>query len=242
MTQELTSVARSAALPVVLIPGFMLDETLWEGFIAAAEGRRRFICASLAEGNSIRQLAEHIVATLPARFVLVGFSLGGYVARAIVEHYPERVAALVLIATSLREDTPEQVQQKQSAAKAMQQGAKFGGLTSSAIARSLHPERAQDRVLINKIKMMGDRLGNAVFLRQSALIRQNISCQPIRCPTLIVAARQDRLRSLAESEELAHFIAGSALHQIDRCGHMVPLEQPEQLAATVLGWLSRLVD
>lgn len=40
-------------LPVVLIPGFMLDETLWDDFIAAFPDSRRFIPVSLNGGTTI---------------------------------------------------------------------------------------------------------------------------------------------------------------------------------------------
>jgi hypothetical protein len=40
-------------LPVVLIPGFMLDETLWDDFIAAFPDIRHFIHVSLNEGATI---------------------------------------------------------------------------------------------------------------------------------------------------------------------------------------------
>lgn len=95
-------------LPVVLIPGFMLDETLWDDFIAAFPDSRRFIPVSLNGGTTIQDIAANIAQKLPERFVLAGFSLGGYVARAIFEAFPERTAAMILIATSLREDSPEQ--------------------------------------------------------------------------------------------------------------------------------------
>ncbi|HHS3096308.1 TPA: esterase/lipase family protein [Klebsiella oxytoca] len=64
-------------LPVVLIPGFMLDETLWDDFIAAFPDSRPFIPASLNEGTTIQDIAASIAQKLPERFVLVGFSLGG---------------------------------------------------------------------------------------------------------------------------------------------------------------------
>ena len=95
-------------LPIVLVPGFMLDETLWDDFVAAFPQERTFIRAGLNLGDSISAMARYIVDDLPPRFILIGFSLGGYVARAIVEQYPQAVAGLVLIATSLREDSAEQ--------------------------------------------------------------------------------------------------------------------------------------
>lgn len=225
-------------LPLVLIPGFMLDETLWDAFVAEFPQPRTFVRASLREGESIAEMARHIVSTLPPRFVLVGFSLGGYIARSIVEQFPQSVAGLVLVATSLREDSQEQQQIKAAAIKAVA-GPTFRGISTSAIAATLHPSRAQDKALISKIRAMGARLGAEVFRRQASLARGKITSHPIECPTLVIAAADDPSRPLAELQELRQSIAGSTLAMLEQCGHMAPLEQPRRLAEVISEWLEQ---
>jgi pimeloyl-ACP methyl ester carboxylesterase len=61
--------------------------------------------------------------------------------------------------------------------------------------------------------------------------------QEIACPTLVVAARQDRLRSIDEAQELADAIPGARLEIIEDAGHLVPLEAPALLAGTLVRWL-----
>src|SRR4051812_296462 len=53
-------------------------------------------------------MAQHVLVGAPEHFALIGFSMGGYVARHIACLVPKRVQALVLVATSARADTPEQ--------------------------------------------------------------------------------------------------------------------------------------
>jgi pimeloyl-ACP methyl ester carboxylesterase len=86
---------------------------------------------------------------------------------------------------------------------------------------------------------MGLRLGQGAFLRQSTLARDGDTDRlgDIACPTLVIAAAQDRLRSLAEAEELRDGIPGAVLRVIENTGHMIPMEQPVALAATMLPWL-----
>ncbi|WEF28796.1 alpha/beta hydrolase [Klebsiella aerogenes] len=225
-------------LPLALIPGFMLDETLWDAFVAEFPPSRTFVRASLREGETIAEMARHIVSTLPPRFVLVGFSLGGYIARSIVEQFPQSVAGLVLVATSLREDSEEQQQIKTAAIKAVS-GPTFRGISTGAIAATLHPSRAQDHALIAQIRAMGAQLGADVFRRQASLVRGKITRHPIECPTLVIAAADDPSRPLAELQELHQSIAGSTLALIEQCGHMVPLEQPGRLAETISEWLAK---
>ncbi|XXD10129.1 alpha/beta fold hydrolase [Klebsiella sp. R445] len=223
-------------LPVVLIPGFMLDETLWDDFIAQYPGKRYFIPVSLAQGTTIDEIATNIAKTLPERFILAGFSLGGYVARAIYDAFPDRTAAMILIATSLREDSPRQKESRIAASSATS-AKEFRGLSATAIRKSLHADSASDAAIIEKIRKMGKRLGVEVFKAQSGLNRERITIKPVTCPVYVIAAKQDQLRSLTEAEELAA-LTGARLDCIDGSGHLIPMEQPAELAQLVACWLT----
>lgn len=100
------------SLAVVLISGFMLDQSLWDDFVQELPSEWQMIRANLSHGNSIPEIAQYMIHSLPPKFILIGFSLGGYVARSIAEQFPEQVSALILIASSLRSDTAQQRQQK----------------------------------------------------------------------------------------------------------------------------------
>jgi pimeloyl-ACP methyl ester carboxylesterase len=231
MTKEL--------LPWVCISGFMLDETLWDDMLSSQAAPQSVKCVSLANGDSIAAMADIIAASAPKNFVLVGFSLGGYVARALAAKYPQRVSALVLIATSLREDTPEQRNAKLNSLQ-IQQHMHFRGLGKKAIVQTLRPDNQNNQVLINRIRHMSERLGFDVLSRQSLLNRATPDDQKISCPTLIIAAAQDQMRSLDEAQELQEFIPQAKLKIIENSGHMLPLEQPEVLAETISGWIQQL--
>ena len=62
----------------------------------------------------------------------------------------------------------------------------------------------------------------------------------IRCPTLIVTSRDDALRTMAESEHMAQRIVGSRMVVIPDCGHMTPLEKPNELLAEI-AWLLKQI-
>lgn len=153
--------------------------------------------------------------------------------------FPERVAALALIATSLCSDTSEQRQLKQAAVQASARGT-FRGLSAAFIAKSLHKDRAKDKALIEKIRAMGQRMGYEVFARQSLLERADVPPSSITCPILIIAAEQDGLRSPEETQELCETIPAASMEMVYASGHMIPLEQPRQLALLISGWLEVL--
>jgi pimeloyl-ACP methyl ester carboxylesterase len=222
-------------MSLVLLPGFMLDHGLWDDVRDDLASFGPLSFGDLFQDGSIEGMARRVLATAPASFALVGFSMGGYVAREIARQAPDRVTALILIATSARGDTVERSMSKRFAAKQVERGA-FKGLSRAAVVAALHPKRAQDEVLIDRMLAMGSRLGGEVFLRQAMLQRDGDLDRlgDIRCPTLVIAAADDALRSVAESEKLARGIPGATLMVLEGSGHMLP----GPLADTMRAWLS----
>jgi len=211
---------------------------LWDG---VADGLAPFgpvLHADLRMDATIEAMAARAVADAPDSFILVGFSMGGYVAREIVRLAPQRVRALVLIATSSRADSPS-LRQSRGTVGTAAASVSFSGLSRTAIATSLHPEHAHDEALIERVRAMGVRLGGEVFRRQSAIVRagDRERLGEIACPTLVIAAGYDRLRSRAESEELQAGIPGAELAVIEDSGHMVPIEAPQALLSVMVPWL-----
>jgi pimeloyl-ACP methyl ester carboxylesterase len=226
-------------MAIVLVPGFMLDAALWAD---VADGLGPFgplVFADLGQDATIEAMAARVLVDAPGRFALIGFSMGGYVAREVVRQAPGRVTALVLAATSARADTPERRRVKQ-AAVARISAADYAGVSRASVARALHPDRAGDTALIERVRGASIRLGPEVFARQSALDRRSDLDRlgEIGCPTLILAGSDDRLRSLAEAEELRDGIPQAELRTIENTGHMMPLEQPAAFLAAVVPFLA----
>ncbi|HYC65812.1 MAG TPA: alpha/beta hydrolase, partial [Reyranellaceae bacterium] len=173
----------------------------------------------------------------PDRFVLVGFSMGGFVARVLALVAPERVTGVAFIASSARGYSPQENAQRQAAAA----GAKVVRTSTRGIARGLHPNRESDPVLIGRLRDMQQRLGPEVHRRQAAIVRLDgyADLERIASPSLVIACRQDRLRSFAETERMAHHLPNSRFEVIEECGHMAPLEKPRELAALLTGWIER---
>jgi pimeloyl-ACP methyl ester carboxylesterase len=228
-------------MSILLVPGYMADETLWDDVLAALDKFGPVLHADLRHDSSIEAMAARALADAPDSFILVGFSMGGYVAREIARLAPGRVRALVLVATSTRADTPSLRQSRGNVGKAAP-SVSFSGLSKTAIALSLHPDHAGNAALVERVRAMGVRLGGEVFRRQSSIVRADDRARlhEIRCPVLVVAAGQDRLRSREEAEELHAGLPGSELAVIEDSGHMLPIEAPAALMAVVLPWLERV--
>ena len=224
-------------MALILVAGFMLDEDLWSDMADSLERFGPVLHVDPRHAASIEEMAVEALAMAPARFALIGFSMGGYVARAIQRLAPERVTKLALVATSARGDSA--IQARRMAALSDANPAAFRGLSKQSIRQSLAPERETDAALVARIQAMSLRLGGQVFHRQARFRREGDLAQlaAITCPTLIVAGSKDRLRSVEEAVELQQAIPQARLELID-CGHMIPMEQPAALAAMIEDFLS----
>jgi pimeloyl-ACP methyl ester carboxylesterase len=145
-------------MDIVLIPGFMLDADLWTDVRPDLARLGRLHDADMTQDSSIAGMAacsgRH---ARPA--IIVGFSMGGYVAREILYQAPDKVAALALIATSSQADTADRTAQRMSAAAGNRA---FRRLSRGGIISSLHPDHRND-TLIGRVQDMSERLGGAVL-------------------------------------------------------------------------------
>jgi pimeloyl-ACP methyl ester carboxylesterase len=88
---------------------------------------------------------------------------------------------------------------------------------------------------------MAERVGRKAFLRQQRASRSRPDSRAdlaaIACPTLLICGRQDPLAPPVLHEEMASAIPGAELRIIEECGHLPPLEQPEEVTEALRRWL-----
>ena len=168
--------------------------------------------------------------------------MGGYVALEIMRMAPQRVAALALLDTSARPDSPEAIELRTKAIEKAPEH--FDAVVRDLLPRLLHPSRAGDAPLIASIVKMADRIGWAAFVRQQQAIMNRIDSRPtldsIHCPALILCGDSDLITPAACSEELASRISGARLNIIMECGHMSLLEKKEEVSSALKSFFSGL--
>lgn len=227
-------------MALVLLPGVMCDTGLWQAMVEDLAPYGPLVYGDLSQDATLAEMAARVLAAAPEHFTLLGFSMGGYVAREMVRQAPLRVERLILIATSSRQDSEQAQAFKAATAKTlMTSSGIFSGLSHNAIALSLSEQHADCPRLQQQIHAMSLRVGKETYCRQLLMPRPadtDLLAQ-IACPTLVIAAADDRMRTQRESQILADNIAGATLQVIDNTGHMVPLEQPKALAAVITRWL-----
>jgi pimeloyl-ACP methyl ester carboxylesterase len=226
---------------LLLLPGLLNDAELWRDQISGLADVARCRVADLTHGESLRDLAEQVLADAEPTFALAGFSMGGYVAQEIARIAPERIQRLALIDTAIRADTPERAAQRRAVNAAASHEGAFLGVADRLMASYVDASRLDDKDLTGRIQAMTQRLGREVFLRQNGMPREDgeAALRALRCPIVIICGEHDAITPLAGQHEMAHAIGCTHMAVIPDAGHMTPMEAPEAVNAALRRWLAR---
>ncbi len=185
-------------------------------------------------------LAKGILSRAPPTFALAGLSMGGYIAFEIMRQAPERVTKLALLNTKANLDPPERAGERRQLVEEAKRSS-MHAIMKKFLPMFIHPDRMTDTRLVATVKKMGVDTGVEVFACQQEAILARPDSRPtlatIKCPTLVLAARQDALIPVSEHEAMALKIPNAHLEIIEDCGHLSTLERPTQVNAAMRRWL-----
>lgn len=226
-------------IQLLLLPGLLCDEWLWHAQVAALADIADIVVADLTQDATIGEMAARALSKAPQTFALAGLSMGGYVAFEIMRQAPERVTRLALLDTNAIPDDPVRSAQRHAAIKSLRFG-KFTGVTRRLLPQLLHESKIQTAVG-EGVRAMADRVGADTFVRQQTAIFSRTDSRPllqhIDIPTLVAVGDSDVLTPRADSVLIHEGIRGSRFHVFKECGHLPPLELPDETSSVLRQWL-----
>lgn len=229
-------------MPLLLLPGLLCDARLFDhqarGLADVADPR----VADLTRADTIAAMATSAIAGMPAgRFAVAGLSMGGYVALEVARQAPERVAAIALLNTNARPDSPESTENRRRLMALADRD--FAAVNAALMPRLLHPDHLKDARLVGLLDAMAEAVGPEGFKRQQRAIIGRIDSRPhlgaIRAPAMVLAAREDAIMPMEVSEEMARGIPGATLEIVEHCGHVSSIEQPQEVTRRLREWIRR---
>jgi 3-oxoadipate enol-lactonase len=221
--------------------------------------RHSFMCVTLdlrGHGESdkpdspmtIDDMAEDVLSLIsdaagrPA--VIVGHSMGGYVALRSYKKHPAAFAGMVLLNSRAEADPPEVRKARlETAAKVLGGGGDsfrhdFAARLLSEASKVARPalgkellgmmEGVPDYAIARALEAMAGRADSLPMLPE------------ISVPTLIVCGADDRVIPTASAEVMKSGIPGSRLLMIPRVGHMANMEDPTTFNSAVGAFLGEL--
>ena len=241
---------------ILLLHGFPFNRSMWREQVDFLRGAGYRIIAPDLRGLGTNQASADIttmdemardVLTLMderkiERGVVCGLSMGAYVALEMVSLFPSRVGALVL--AGARAQGPDEAEKKSREQKARLVLAE--GMTG--LADEMLPQLLAARTLAEKpdvVARVREMIRNtnprgAAAAQRGMAARRDYSdgLHEIGAPTLIIAGRDDAIRTANDAELIHNRIRKSRLETIDDAGHLMNLEQPMIFNRALLGFLT----
>lgn len=241
--------------PLLLLAGIASDGASWGPLLPLLEDDFQLLLPdnrgagqTRCEGAlSVDDMVEDCAAMLDhldiATTFVVGHSMGGMLGQRLAARYPERVRALVTMATS------DRIAAKQRAL--FQDLAKlYFEMPPQAWFRLLFQWLFSERFFAGDENLAAAAEASAAyifrqspedFLRQVRALEQlpAVDLAAIRCPTLAIAAGADQLIPPAAVERGHRGIAALRMVTIPGVGHSVHWEAPEAVAHEIVAFLNR---
>ena len=244
-------------LPVVFLHAFPLNRTMWEPQISAlvAESRcisidvRGFGESTASPPLSMDRYADDVAAVLDAlqiqRAVVVGLSMGGYVAFAMWRRHRERIRGLVFADTRAGADTIEIAERRRELidiAETQGSTAVANRQIAGLVGKTTRDKRPDIYDAVHR--MIAEASIEGITGALEAMIARPDStetCATIDVPTLVVVGDEDVPTPVKEARTLASLIAGSRLEILTQAGHLSNVERPAAFNTVVSEFLASLL-
>ena len=247
---------RGAGGPIVLVHGFPLHRGIWRAQLDAFSANGRTIAFDLpgfGQAPTLRtpETLEGLTAVLDSSLhaiaspaaIVVGHSLGGYLALQQYADHPERVRALVLTSTRAAGDSPEGAAKRfATIARLRQEGP--GGYAVETARNLLSPANAARPEIFGEVLQM---VRSAPVPAMIAALRAMASrpdfsemLAAVEVPTLVLWGEEDRSIAPEETKKLVKGIPGAQGVGIPAAGHLPFLENPTAFNAAVSKFLAGL--
>lgn len=230
---------------IIFIHGFPFNKSMWNTQIEALKNNFHVIAYDVrGHGNSdsgdsdfsidlfVSDLLSFMNVLKINNTILVGLSMGGYIALNAVENYPDRFDALILSDTQCVADTPEVKEKRMNAIEAIRKSG-VENYADESIKNLFAPEsfttRKEEVADIREmiVKTSGESLCSTLL----ALSIRNETCSKlaeIKVPVLILVGKEDKITPPAAAQLMHEKIKNSSLHIIDHAGHLSNMENPNE--------------
>lgn len=256
MGERLAYVEKGKGKDVVLLHGFCESKAIWQQLMSDLSPQARFLAPDLPgfgenpaiHGSiSIDEYAAWIAAWMDKQGVsqakIIGHSLGGYVALALAEKFPEKVSGLCLFHSTARADTAEKQAIRDKTVDFLEANGVsifvknfIPSLFASSQQEHLHDtigevirmaSQTPDTTAIAVTRAMRDRPE-----RLAVLEKANFSC-------LFIGGYEDTAVPMQDVKAQSKLPASADLLLLKDCGHMGMYEQPHACSKAISNFIGQ---
>jgi 2-succinyl-6-hydroxy-2,4-cyclohexadiene-1-carboxylate synthase len=236
---------------IYFIPGTMCDQHLWLPVWQLLQEQchedHQLISLVIPHTGCM----DEVVSTLSDKIVahkaiLVGFSLGGYIASAIALKLENKLKHLLIVSNFPKNIPIAEIKQRKRTTDWISQRG-YCGIPDKRVDDLLHPKIKQiNRQGYQDIKQvivaMDRKLGVDVLLHQLRISMHRPNLLPcltrLSLPITLLVGDADNLVDLVSLKQELHGASQIVLKEIPHTGHMLPLESPQAFATMLMHLLA----
>lgn len=239
---------------VVLLHGYLENMLVWDEFIPHIYKQMRVVALDLP-GHGISEvkgavhtmdyLADVVAAALESlgieKAYIVGHSMGGYVALALCERHPERVAGVVLLHSTPNADSEEKKRNREREISLVKSGKKemLARVAPEAGFAADNRRRCQSYIedLTEMVHLTEDE--GIVALLGGMIERkdQNDMLRRFAAPQLFILGKKDEYITLPIAETMVAAHPQAEVVWMENSGHMSFIEEPEFCAKVLIDFV-----
>lgn len=237
---------------IVLLHGFGEDGEVWKNQFDLFPNHRLIIPdlpgsggSELMDNISMESLARSVVAVLDAegikQCVLIGHSMGGYIALAFADHHHERLNGFGLFHSTAFADSEEKKDTRRKGIQFIQRygGAEFLKTTIPNLYGPVSKEKRKD-LIEEHLLSTRNFLAEALVSYYEAMIARPDRTHLLSMtdlPVLFIAGRHDAAVPCEDALRQSHLPRLSYIHILEHSGHMGMLEEPEESNKALLSYI-----
>ena len=233
---------------VVLLHGFLENQSMWDAFVPEFSKKYRVITIDLLGHGQTEclgyihsmedqaDMVHHVLHELKIRkAILVGHSMGGYVALAFAELYPDNMKGLVLLNSTSRADSDERKLNRDRAIVAVKQNyATFVRMSIANLFSEDNRERLDEQIEKVKIEALKTPLQGIVASLEGMKIRNDreVILHFATYPIQLILGKKDGV--LIYEDNLEQIEGTNVKLTSFADGHMSHIENKKQLMKVLL--------
>lgn len=229
---------------LILIPGLASNHVMWQSQLAALPAHYRTHVSDVATRcDTIEDMASTLLREHGGDLILCGASMGGIIAMQAAYQAGSRLRGLALLGTSARPETDDMRQLRESAIGFFANG-RAAEVLRANVPLAFHSSRSGDTALVQTYIDFVLDAGADQLIRQNRAIMSRPDARKflptLTCPALVMWGDSDQLTPPEVNREIAALLAQADVVELAQCGHMLTMEQPEQVNSRLLRWLQGL--
>ncbi len=247
---------RGAGPALLMLHGHPFDRSMWGPQLDGLSTDFRVVAPDLpgygaspagSDPMTMRAFADAAVEVLDVlaldTAVAVGLSMGGLVAMELGLHHPDRIAGLVLAATTAAPVTDQERDRRRTAAALAEERGMLP-VAAAMVADLFGPEAGRDRDLVLRVfaMMLAAPPGGVAAALRGRLERppyeQLLGSLPM--PTLVVAGEHDAYSPEPVIQQLLAALPAPEVVQMHHSGHLPNLEEPQGFNEAVRDFATRV--